>query len=145
MMVTPIKQEHGPIYVFTASLLFALIVLLSSVNPLRAETEAQLGTITGVVWFDQNRNGVLDADEPVMTNHPVFLQGIGEDQPGALVARVTTDDAGNFTFANLQCGDYRLYVENGDSVEITVSRERNSGAVKIAFAGQQIFLPMIGR
>jgi hypothetical protein len=145
MVARVVKQGREPIYFFTMALLAALILLLSSVNPLRAETAAQLGTITGVVWFDQNRNGIFDADEPVMASHPVYLQGMGEDQPGALVARVMTDDAGVFTFANIQCGDYRLYVENGDSVEITVSHERNSGAVNIGFAGQQIFLPMIGR
>jgi hypothetical protein len=145
MVVTFIKQGRGPLYFLTMALLAALILLLSSVNPLRAETEAQLGTIAGVVWFDQNRNGIFDADEPLMPNYPVYLQGIGQDQPGALVARAMTNDAGSFTFANIQCGDYRLYVENGDSVEITVSHERNSGAVKIGFGGQQIFLPMIGR
>jgi hypothetical protein len=145
MAVTPIRQERGSIYVFTLGVLAALLILLSSVNPLQAETEAKLGTISGVVWFDHNRDGILDADEPLMAHHPVHLQGIGEDQPGALIARVLTDEAGNFTFANIECGDYRLSVENGDAVEITVSHERNSVSVKMAFTGQQIFLPMIGR
>ncbi|MBX2999718.1 MAG: hypothetical protein KF893_14460 [Caldilineaceae bacterium] len=145
MMVASDQQRHGLYCFLTMGMLFALILLLSSATIVSAETATHLGTITGVVWFDHNRNGILDADEPLMVDHPVYLQGLGEDQPGALIARGLTDEAGSFTFANIACGDYRLFVENGDSVEITLSHERNSGNIKIAFNGQQIFLPMVGR
>jgi hypothetical protein len=145
MVVTPSKQGRRQVYFFLMGVLVAFILLLASANPMSAETETRLGTITGVVWFDYNRDGILDVDEPLMANHPVYLQGVGEDQPGALVARVMTDEAGNFTFANIEHGDYQIFVENGDSVEITLSHDRNSGNIKIAFTGQQIFLPLVGR
>ncbi len=60
------------------------------------------GTITGVVWDDQNSNGLLDANEPGIVGIQLGLAGMVQ----------TTDASGHYTFANLIAGTYTLTILN---------------------------------
>ncbi|KJK45590.1 hypothetical protein UK23_25520 [Lentzea aerocolonigenes] len=55
------------------------------------------------VWYDNNSNGVQDADEPGVPDLPVFLQ----DGAGKPVAQSKTDKDGKYLFTDLADGEYR--------------------------------------
>lgn len=57
--------------------------------------------IAGVVYLDQNRSGVRDIDDPLMTDIMVFRDGI----------RRSTDDKGNFKFENIRPGLYEVGID----------------------------------
>jgi hypothetical protein len=136
---------YGQIHYLTAVLLSALILFTSTAGTIRAENPANLATITGIVWFDLNRNGVRDRGEPLMSNHPVYLEEIGDDLPGAMIARVETDGEGVFSFPNLEHGNYRIYLKDGASLDVAIAHERSVASVELSFAGRQIFLPLLNR
>ncbi|MEE9414314.1 MAG: SdrD B-like domain-containing protein [Acidimicrobiales bacterium] len=61
-------------------------------------------SIGDVVWFDSNGNGLQDVAEPGVQGVAVSLISAG----GATIAATTTDALGNYLFADLAPGDYRL-------------------------------------
>jgi hypothetical protein len=126
-------------------LLSALILFALPAGTTMAENPADLATISGVVWFDLNRDGVRDEGEPLISNHPVYLQRIGDDLPGAMIARVETDGEGVFSFPNLEHGSYRVYTKDGASLDVAIAHERSVASVELSFAGRQIFLPLLNR
>jgi hypothetical protein len=139
------NKVYRQLYFLATFLLSALILFASTAGTTRAENPANLATITGIVWFDLNRNGVRDQGEPLMSNHPVYLEEIGDDLPGAMIARVETDGEGVFTFPNLEHGSYRIYLKDGTSLDVAISHERSAASVELSFAGRQIFLPLLNR
>jgi hypothetical protein len=138
-------KSNRQLQLFLAFLFAALAFSTLTANTTRAEKPADLATISGIVWFDLNHDGVRDQGEPLMSNHPVYLQRIGDDLPGAMVARVETDEAGVFTFPNLEHGSYRIYLKDGASLDLNISQERSVIAVELFFTGHQLFLPLLNR
>jgi hypothetical protein len=66
---------------------------------------AELGSVSGLKWRDQNADGVQDAGEPRLGGWEIRLDG--ETGKGAPVHRTTTTDAaGTYAFADLAPGSY---------------------------------------
>lgn len=65
------------------------------------------GSIVGAVYFDHNRNGVRDVDEPGIAGVTITLTGT--DLAGAPVSRTTTTAAdGSYRFDNIHAGVYAI-------------------------------------
>ncbi|MCK7513020.1 MAG: IPTL-CTERM sorting domain-containing protein [Desulfobacterales bacterium] len=62
------------------------------------------GSITGLVFYDINGNGVQDAGEPALPGVTITLR----NSANAVVATTTTDANGNYSFANLPPGQYTV-------------------------------------
>ena len=74
-------------------------------------------SISGKVYTDSNRNGVLDAGEPVATG--MFVKLI---QGGVVLQVATPDAAGNYSFGSLQSGTYTvLQSTNNTTTDLTAS------------------------
>lgn len=87
-----------------------------NVNHLEAvpeQADAQIsvlepGSLTGRLFNDRNGNGKPNAGETALANWTVFLDADRDGQldPGEI--STTTNAAGNYTFANLEAGVYRV-------------------------------------
>jgi fimbrial isopeptide formation D2 family protein/uncharacterized repeat protein (TIGR01451 family) len=73
----------------------------SSVNNLFGEVGAN---ITGTVWRDDNRDGVINPGEPLLPGTLITLI----DSNGNVVGTTTTDASGNYSFTNLPAGTYQI-------------------------------------
>ena len=69
--------------------------------------------VSGMVWLDEDQDGILDIEETTFTNATVELQD-GSCTPlfnvGANCPTVQTDQYGNYAFDNLASGDYDIVV-----------------------------------
>ena len=78
------------------------------------------------VWFDANKDGIQDADEPALPGiTATIVDASGNpvvDLDGNPVAAVSTDAAGKYMFANLLPGDYKITFTNPVGYEATVSQ-----------------------
>ena len=78
------------------------------------------------VWFDANKDGIQDADEPALPGiTATIVDASGNpvvDLDGNPVAAVSTDAAGKYLFANLLPGDYKITFTNPVGYEATVSQ-----------------------
>ena len=61
-------------------------------------------TISDLVWFDENGNGIQDAGEPGVAGIAVDLR----DSGGTVIASTTTAADGTYSFANLAPGTYSI-------------------------------------
>lgn len=77
-----------------------------------------LATISGLVFNDVNNNGTLDVGESGSTGVTVQLDR-GAD--GSIDATTTTDANGNYSFANLEPGVYRVRVVLSGSQQLTTA------------------------
>ena len=77
------------------------------------------------VWFDANKDGLQDSDEPALSGVTVTLTRADgsavTDVSGNLVGSVTTDAAGKYAFENLLPGDYKVSFQAPDGYEATTS------------------------
>ena len=71
-----------------------------------------LPEVTGLVWNDQDENGVFDVGEPRIPGVTVVLL----DTNGDLVAATTTDGSGIYTFYDVVAGNYTVHVTDDDGV-----------------------------
>lgn len=79
------------------------------IPPYTTPTAPILGSIAGKVWRDSNRNNVYDAGEAGIAGVHVYLT---DAQGTAINGYVeTTDSNGNYTFANLSMGSYKIKFE----------------------------------
>ncbi len=62
------------------------------------------GSLTGTAWYDENNNGLWDAQERGLTEAAITLRS---DSLG-LSRKTQPDAAGNYSFTGLQPGDYKL-------------------------------------
>ncbi len=62
--------------------------------------------VGGVIWLDENEDGVMDADEPVIRDYPVTLY-----QDDQVVETTKTDVDGSYRFENLEAGEYVIEVQ----------------------------------
>jgi len=65
---------------------------------------AQPGSINGVVYIDNNGNGVQDAGEPGASAYWVYL--FAGTCTGSSISSTTSDSNGNYSFPNLSAGSY---------------------------------------
>ncbi len=68
--------------------------------------DANVASIAGRVWFDEDLDGILDTEETGITG--VIVQLLNDS--GAVVAITVTDETGNYLFPNLAPGDYTINV-----------------------------------
>ncbi len=62
------------------------------------------GLVGKEVWLDENGNGLKDFEEVLMANIEVNLL----DAAGVVIRTTATDHAGQYTFDNLDAGDYQV-------------------------------------
>lgn len=108
---------------------------LGSVALARVTPPVQIGDR---VWFDADKNGRQDADEPAITNAPVSLFRAGEDgkPTGEEIASTTTDSNGNYVF------DSSLWTESGfddPAAELVVVFGKPSASTPVTFAWGGVF------
>lgn len=129
-------------------LLLAAVLLAAQLGlgaaPATAQAQAALGSISGTVWFDMNRNGIREPEEPAMAGMAITLQQVSP-APGAMSARVITDQDGTFIFPSLPYGAYQISDETGYTVEVTLDEMRGVQEVSMGSPGHLVFLPLAVR
>ena len=70
------------------------------------------GTVSGRVWCDENRDGFEDGFEPGIGNVTVQLRDA--DNGFATVATTTTGPDGQYTFTDVDAGNYCVFFEDSD-------------------------------
>jgi len=80
------------------------VALVAVLVPFSSATAsgAGSGTISGSTWKDLNRDGVQQADEPVLTDQQLYLL----DGAGNYLATTYSDASGRYEFSGLADGDY---------------------------------------
>ena len=78
-------------------------------------------SITGQVFLDSNANGVLDSGETGIQGVTVFLDTNGNGVPDSGEPTTVTDSNGDYTFANLSPGDYKVREVLQPGFELTTS------------------------
>ena len=73
------------------------------------------GSVEGKLWFDENYNGVWDANERGLTEASVLLHS---DSLG-LTRETRADESGGYAFTGLQPGAYRLEIRLPDGMIFT--------------------------
>ncbi|TLY27309.1 MAG: T9SS type A sorting domain-containing protein, partial [Ignavibacteria bacterium] len=63
----------------------------------------RLATISGKVYDDANRNGVLDGSESALINYPIYLS-----KDNVQISRITSSFTGDYSFPNLVAGNYAV-------------------------------------
>jgi len=81
-----------------------------------AQSESGPGVISGNVFQDANKDGKADEEEDGSEEQTVKLYRLLEDGERELVAEVTTDADGNYSFSNLPLGTYVLQFEFASGV-----------------------------
>lgn len=94
--------------------------------------EVVLSSIAGIVFLDQNNNGVQNGADSGIAGVSVELL----DNGGSVVATTTTDAAGAYSFGNLTPGNYAVRepaqpagTSNGQTIAGTVSNGGTAGSV----------------
>ena len=82
----------------------------------KVETKVVYREITGKVWDDSNRNGVIDSSEKYLEGRVVKLLNSTNSTE---VTRTTTNAQGEYEFTDLAKGTYKVEVEVDDLHELT--------------------------
>ena len=82
----------------------------------KVETRVVYREITGKVWDDSNRNGVIDSSEKYLEGRVVKLLNSTNSTE---VTRTTTNAQGEYEFTDLAKGTYKVEVEVDDLHELT--------------------------
>lgn len=77
------------------------------VNDNDNQGEAQAQTISGLAWLDQNKNGIRDTEEELLSSIKVYLL----DSNGNQVAETQTSLTGNYKFRDIPNGEYMVVFE----------------------------------
>jgi len=103
-----------------------------SVSPNNNFAEVVPSSISGVVFLDQNNNGVKNLADTALSGVAIELQNAG----GTVIATATTDAAGAYSFANLAPGTYSVReptqpadTANGLTIAGTVGNGGTAGSV----------------
>jgi uncharacterized repeat protein (TIGR01451 family)/gliding motility-associated-like protein len=87
-------------------------------------------SIGNLVWKDKNDNGIRDAGEPGIKNIIVELYTVNGSGgvSGTPIHKDTTDNNGNYLFANLMSGDYLVKIADSNlSDTLKVSKKKDVG------------------
>jgi hypothetical protein len=82
----------------------------------QAKSEAQLGSIKGIAFIDQNGDGKLDPTDPGLNDVLVHLDG------GGLQLTHLTPGNGTYSFDGLGAGKYDVYITPGPEWRVTTKR-----------------------
>ena len=69
--------------------------------------EVNISSLSGLVWFDQNQNGVIDVGDSYLGGVSVTLIGV-DDQNHAVTMTTTTAANGTYVFNGLRPGNYAI-------------------------------------
>lgn len=110
-----IKEQNMKI-VHRFKLVFLLFTIIASCFPLKAsetipENKSNNLKIEGVVWHDQNGNGIQETSEPFMSQFNVTLTGTTSGGQEIVITNYT-GLYGYYGFANLEPGNYMVIIEN---------------------------------
>ncbi|MGB1206715.1 MAG: SdrD B-like domain-containing protein, partial [Chitinophagales bacterium] len=81
----------------------------------------QTTTINTTVWFDEDGDGIQDADETPLSGVTVTLL----DENGDIVAEIVTGEDGEINFENLTPGTYTISVPSEDNGLVTTTNAAN--------------------
>ena len=87
---------------------FAAVAIVVLALPAAASAQDQTGSISGVVFADQNANSLNDGGEPVLFGAIVFLDGNSNGAIDDGEQQVSTGDDGSYSFSGLAAGDYTV-------------------------------------
>jgi protocatechuate 3,4-dioxygenase beta subunit len=79
------------------------------------------GVINGLAWEDTNVDGQQQATEPILTGIPIDLYSVDASGTTALVASLTTDPSGTYSFMGLLAGDYKVKVGTTSGLLLTLA------------------------
>lgn len=136
---------------FVAIVIIAFVfALITGLAPVAASANADLanGFITGTVWNDINRNGIMEPNELPLAHHEVYLQRVDQEVNGAMVAVVLTDANGMFVFENLEFGEYQVFPDGGSHVLVEVQGVSATANIDLPVAIQMnhfVFMPAVSR
>jgi len=93
------------------------------------------------VWFDTNENGLQDNDEPGIEGIEVHLNNSINDD---IVQKVVSNEIGEYTFTEIEKGEYYISVDFPDKLKLTASNfsvdEKNSDISILTRKSQKIKL-----
>ena len=90
-------------------------------------TQEPPGAMSGLVWDDQNGDGLRNDDEPGMAGIQLILKQGDEE-----IASLTTDEAGQYAFAELIAGEYTLAVVNApDDAQPTADSDDEPNGITV--------------
>ena len=144
-------NRHSHSNKFATIIFFAIVfALIAGIAPSAASANTDLanGFISGTVWNDTNHNGMMEPNELPLANHEVYLQRVGGEVNGAMVAVVYTDADGMFKFENLELGDYQVFPENGEYVLVHVQNVNVTANVDLPVVirtNHFVFMPTVVR
>lgn len=76
-------------------------------------------TIEGKVWLDNNKNGIIDEDEPFLQGERLSLLNedgtIAKNINNEEISSVETDDNGYYRFEDMKKGNYKVKIDYNDS------------------------------
>jgi hypothetical protein len=145
-MTSRINTNNFAVIAFIA-IIFAIIAGIAP-SAASASTDLANGFITGTVWNDSNRNGVMEPTELPLANREVYLQRADGEVNGAMVAVVITDSEGMFKFENLEFGKYLVFPDGGDYVLVEVQGVSAHADIELPVVIQarfSIFVPSVSR
>lgn len=99
---------NGFIVAFRRTAALSIAVLAALALPATAGAQDATGSISGVVFADQNANSLNDGGEPVLFGAIVFLDGNGNGAIDEGEPQVSTGDNGGYSFSGLAAGDYTV-------------------------------------
>jgi hypothetical protein len=115
--------------------------VLTIVGGLNSQWDAGLvllGSISGVVWRDDNGNGQRDSNEILLPAQLVYLDLDQDGEKGAQEPQAVTDENGRYVFPNLRPGQYvvRYVVQSGWEQ----THPRAGGAYTFTYSGSEAAL-----
>lgn len=84
--------------------------------------DSSKATLGDKVWYDLNKDGKQDGTEPGLAGIVVSLYDGNEEK----IATTSTDDNGNYAFANLMAGEYRVEFTVKEGWRITIQNVENN-------------------
>ncbi len=111
----------------------------------------EISSMTGIIWWDQNGNGIQELDERPLAAWPVYLQRFSLEFVGPIYTTYTDTD-GAYLFDTLACGRYGLWSRDGrgETAVHVVRIGEASGTVSVDIGVVsptrfQLYLPTIVR
>lgn len=108
--------------------------------------------VSGVIWLDENGNGIFEPSEPTVPDAVVNVRGEGED----FIQSVLVGDDGYFEIRGLSHGLYHVWAEmdgtESESVVVEINEVSPVTVIDIAFTPEtdtqvqhQIWIPVAAR
>lgn len=107
------RQHRGLLHPSFVSVL-ALALLALAVLPSATAEASATSTISGSIFKDLNRDGLMQSDEPALGGQLVYLL----DSAGNRVATGGSDATGRYSFSGVPAGDYVIEYDTGQWWEL---------------------------